>query len=79
MAGRKAVITHKEIREVWPSEAERPGVTELYEWLNQAFAKKLVRREGKGTRTDPWRYRLKNEDDEYYDRGELPPLRWRPE
>ena len=26
-------------------------------------------------RTDPWRYRLENEDDEYRDRGELPPPR----
>ena len=47
----------------------------LYEWLNRAFAEKRVRREGKGTRTDPWRYRLENEDDWYYDRGELPPLK----
>jgi hypothetical protein len=30
---------------------------------------------GSGDRTDPWRYRLENEDDAYMDRGELPPLR----
>ena len=28
-----------------------------------------------GRKTDPYRYRLPNQDDEYYDRGELPPLR----
>jgi hypothetical protein len=28
-----------------------------------------------GVRSDPYRYRLPNEDDQYYDRGELPPLR----
>ena len=72
-------MTHKEIREYWPSDAERPSESMLYEWLNHAFAKKLVRREGQGTRKSPWRYRLENEDDAYYDRGELPPLRWRPE
>jgi hypothetical protein len=36
---------------------------------------KLVRREGAGRRLNPFRYRLPNEDDEYRDRGELPPLR----
>lgn len=46
----------------------------MYQWLNRAFGDKRLRREGKGTRTKPWCYRLENEDDEYYDRGELPPL-----
>ncbi len=54
---------------------EKPGPTALYDWLNRAAAEKRVRREGSGTRTDPWRYRLANEDDKYYDRGELPPLK----
>lgn len=69
---RTAAVTHKEIWASWPSEPERPSETVLYEWLNHAFAKKLVRREGQGTRSKPWRYRLTNEDDEYYDHGELP-------
>lgn len=71
---RTAGMTHKEIWEVWPTEAERPGVVTLSEWRNRACETKRVRREGKGTRTQPWRYRLPNADDEYYDRGELPPL-----
>jgi hypothetical protein len=68
-------VTHKEIREFWPADAERPSESTLYEWLNHAHAKKLVRRDGQGTRLNPWRYRLANEDDAYYDRGELPPIR----
>lgn len=35
----------------------------------------MVRREGRGSSVAPWRYRLTNADDEYYDRGELPPIR----
>ena len=46
-------------------------------WATYAFARKLIRREGKGTRLNPWRYRLENEDDKYWDRGELPPIRLR--
>jgi hypothetical protein len=47
----------------------------LHEWPNRAFDEKLIRREGQGRRTDPYRYRLENADDAYYDRGELLPLR----
>lgn len=79
LQGRTGGITHQEIRRLWPDEAERPSETTLYDWLNRALAKKLIRREGRGTRANPWRYRLANADDEYYDRGELPPLRRRHE
>ncbi len=72
---RTAAITHKEIAECWPAEADKPGRSSLYGWLETAYERKLVRREGQGTSKDPWGYRLKNEDDEYRDRGELPPLR----
>ena len=67
-------ITHKEIAEYWPEE-EKPSKGTLYAWLNLAFDRKLVRRDGRGTKNDPWRYRLENEDDQYRDRGELPPLK----
>ncbi len=50
-------------------------MTTLYQWLNHAFARKLLRREGQGTSTKPWRYRLENEDDANWDRCELPPIR----
>jgi hypothetical protein len=59
----------------WPADQPKPAASVLYEWLNRAFAEKRIRREGKGTRTNAWRYRLENEDDAYWDRGELPPLR----
>jgi len=49
-------------------------MTTLYSWLNLAAARKRVRREGQGTKGDPWRYRIKNKDDKYRDRGELSPL-----
>ena len=71
---RTAGATAKELREAWPPDAEKPSLGTLYDWLNQAFAKKRVRREGKGTNVRPWRYRLPNADDAYSDLGELPPL-----
>ena len=74
LKGRTDGITHKEIAEYWPEE-EKPSKGALYAWLNLAFDRKLVRREGRGTKNSPWRYRLENEDDEYRDRGELPPLK----
>jgi len=43
--------------------------------MNLAYDKKLIRCEGHGTSKSPWRYRLEDEDDKYYDRGELPPLK----
>src|SRR5207253_12408 len=60
LEGRKGAISPKEIREFWPPDAECPGLSTLYEWLSHAYAKKLVRREGSGTSSNPWRYRLEN-------------------
>jgi hypothetical protein len=74
LQSRTAALTHKEVRECWPADADRPSETTLYDWLNHAVAKSLLRREGKGTRMSPWRYRLPNADDAYRDRGELPPI-----
>ncbi len=71
---RKRAVTHLELRKDWPADQEQPGVTSLYEWLNRATEQKRVRREGSGTRLDPWRYRLRTELDEQYDLLELPPL-----
>ena len=72
---RKSAATHREMLVDWPSDQEKPSASVLYEWLNRAFAQKRVRREGRGTKTDPWRYRLETEDDANYDRGQLPPLK----
>lgn len=73
LRGRTAA-TCKELLETWPADTDRPHLSTLYEWLNHAAARKLIRREGQGTSKKPWRYRLENEDDKYRDRGELPPL-----
>jgi hypothetical protein len=75
LSGRTAAATHLELLTDWPTNQPPPGRTALYAWLNRAFEEKLVRRSGEGTKTNPYRFRLTNEDDEYYDRGELPPLR----
>jgi RecA-family ATPase len=72
---RESAATHQDLLADWPSDSEKPAASALYEWLNLAHDEKLVRREGAGRRLDPFRYRLPNEDDEYRDRGELPPLR----
>ena len=59
----------------WPADLPRPSPAALYEWLNRAYEEKLLRRMGSGRRSDPYQFRLTNEDDEYLDRGEIPPLR----
>jgi hypothetical protein len=59
----------------WPADRERPAASVLYEWLNRAFDEKLVQREGTGRRGEPYRYRLVNENEGQWDRGERPPVR----
>lgn len=74
LEGRRAAATHAELLADWPAGEERPAASVLYEWLKRAYGAGRVRRQGSGTRTDPWRYRLPTAADAYYDRGELPPL-----
>jgi hypothetical protein len=74
LAGRKTAATHHELLIDWPEEYERPTANQLYRWLSRAYEEKRVRRVGSGQRADPYRFRLPNKDDEYRDRGELPPL-----
>ena len=75
LEGRGGAITHKEIAEFWPDDSAKPSKVTLYSWLNLAFGRKLVRRDGQGTNTNPWRYRVENADDESRERGERPPPR----
>jgi hypothetical protein len=72
---RKQAATHQELLMDWPADLERPSAATLYEWLNLAFEKKLLRRQGNGRCKDPYRYRLENEDDAYLDKGLIPPLK----
>lgn len=73
LAGRPEAATHHELLADWPAESAKPAASVLYDWLNRAFAEKRLRREGGGTKSDPYRYRLETANDAYYDRGELPP------
>jgi hypothetical protein len=72
---RKQPATRRDLLDEWPDEQNKPSGRTLYDWLTRAVACKKAVCCGSGTRTDPFRYRLRNEDDDYYDRGELPPLR----
>jgi AAA domain len=74
LAKRKRASTHQELLMDWPVDQERPSTTTLYAWLNRAFDEKRIRREGSGRKDDPYRYRLEDENDKYWDRGELPPV-----
>ncbi len=53
-----AALTHKEIAEYWPDDAAKPGMSTLYNWLNLAAARNLIGKQGRGTKSDPWRYCL---------------------
>jgi hypothetical protein len=75
LAKRPKASTHQELLMDWPADQQRPSPSVLYTWLNRAYEEKRLRRQGSGLRDDPYRYRLENQDDKYYDRGELPPLR----
>lgn len=74
-----STLTAGEIRQHWPEEAERPGESTLYNWLNHAHTKGLIQRIGRGTKSDPWRYRIETQADrdmDRYDRDNpLPPVR----
>ena len=75
LQGRESAATHLELLNDWPGDQQKPRPSTFYEWLNRAYSLKRLRREGKGTNRSPYRYRLPNEDDKYYDRGQLPPLK----
>jgi AAA domain len=51
-------LTRAELLEEWPESFPRPKSVTLWRWLDQAFERGLVRRDGAGTRTEPHRYFL---------------------
>jgi hypothetical protein len=75
LKNRPTPASHIDLLADWPANQPPPARATLYEWLGRAHDEKLVRRTGGGTKANPFRYRLPNEDDAYYDRGELPPLK----
>jgi hypothetical protein len=74
MNSREKPGTPAELLDEWPAGKTKPPIATLAEWLKRAFAEKRIRRNGKGVKSDPFRYRLENENDAYLDRGELPPM-----
>jgi hypothetical protein len=63
LAGGRSAATHRDLLAAWPTGQERPSAVTLYEWLNRAFERKLVRRSGSGKNADPYRYRLEDGGD----------------
>jgi hypothetical protein len=62
----------RELLADWPPDQSPPSPSMLYGWLQRATEEEKVVRLGRGTKTDPYRYRLPNEMDEYL--KSLPPL-----
>ncbi len=63
LAARQAAATHKELLQDWPPEQARPSERQLYEWLSKAVEEKLVERIGAGTKSAPYRFRLRGRED----------------
>jgi hypothetical protein len=79
LADRKTDATHNELMADWPEDLTPPSRAIVYRWLQRATAEKKVIRCGQGTKSDPYRYRLRNENDDFVDSlppiPDLPPLR----
>lgn len=69
LAGRTAAVTHRELLGGWPEDRPAPPPSQLYRWLDRAARDGLVRRVGKGTKADPYRFALPDPL-----RPQLPPL-----
>ena len=54
--------TRKEILGEWPPDHDRPGEVTLWRWLERAIARGLVSRAGSGTRKEPYRYWLPDQE-----------------
>jgi len=65
LESRAAPTTQKEISELWPEDSPKPSTTTLYGWLNRAMAKQYVSRTGEGNRWEPWRYRLRGNEEAF--------------
>lgn len=74
LAKRPRASTSQELLTDWPADQPRPAASTLYDWLDRAYERKLVKRFGSGRNQDPWKFRLENADDKYLDRGQVPPL-----
>ena len=51
-------LTRQDILGEWPDDFEKPKTNTLWRWLDQAFKKGQVACQGKGSKSDPFRYWL---------------------
>jgi hypothetical protein len=51
-------LTRQEILDNWSADYSKPDSTTLWRWLSRAVAQGIVRQEGKGHHSDPFRYWL---------------------
>jgi hypothetical protein len=58
LTGARGKQTRRDILDEWPPEQERPSDTTLWRWLERAAARQLLRHDGAGHRTEPFRYWL---------------------
>ena len=56
-------LTRRKILERWPAEQPKPERTALWRWLEAGVRQKLVLREGKGSREEPYQYWLVGQED----------------
>jgi hypothetical protein len=66
----RRTLTRREVRDEWPEDYPKPGLTILWRWLERAVADGLVLRSGR--RREPFRYWLPGREAEL--RGALPDL-----
>jgi hypothetical protein len=55
-------LTRREILAEWPDDLERPDGTTVWQWLQRAVARGLVRQEETGRKNDPFRYWLPGQE-----------------
>lgn len=69
LKGRGAPMTCGEVAAGWADEAPAPCGKTLYLWLHAAHAKKWLVRTGRGTKSNPYRFRLRTPQDDENERA----------
>jgi hypothetical protein len=65
LAESKYKITQKELLEKWPLDAAKPAVNTLWRWLENAAREGLVVKSGPGTKSEPCRYCLPGQPEQW--------------
>jgi hypothetical protein len=58
-------LTRAQVGKRWPSEAEVPGATTLWRWLERAVGQGLVLRDGTGRKSEPFIYWLPGKEEDW--------------